>query len=265
MMRATILRSAILAAVLTATAAASDPVPAPKTLPPLSPDVAKLRADTAALGREHDEAAKEVLPTPAAAERAVLQSQLRELLKRINERPAPAPYPKGPAAKSPFVLPEGTRPLDTLRLAENLFKEGEIDAALRAFRLIDAATLPREDRPFVQYMTATCLRRLNRRSEAAVILREVAGNEDDEFIAKCAVSQLNLIRSTQELEAQLEQLRSRSKTKLKAPPKPRFRPDFGQLLCYKKLKPRWRRPRGWPPRFGHAWNGAIRPTSCAPG
>ena len=75
------------------------------------------------------------------------------------------------------------------------------------------AALPPEDRPFVQYMTACCLRKMNKRSEAAVILRDVAANTEDEFIAKCAVSQLGLIRSTQELEAQLETLRAGPKTK----------------------------------------------------
>jgi hypothetical protein len=60
-------------------------------------------------------------------------------------------------------------------------------------------------------MTACCLRRLNRLSEAAVIYREVAEMTEDEFVASCAVSQLALIRTQQELEAQLEQLRSRTK------------------------------------------------------
>jgi thioredoxin-like negative regulator of GroEL len=94
-------------------------------------------------------------------------------------------------------------------MAENLFRAGDIDAAHRAFRLIDQTLLSREDRAFVNYMIACCLRRMNRRSEAAVIYRSVAEAREDEFIAGCAVSQLTLIRTAQELEAQLEQLRAR--------------------------------------------------------
>lgn len=152
---------------------------------------------------------------PLALERAKLQGQLQELLKRLNERPpAPGygPVPAMPPGKK-FEFPEGTRPVDSLRLAMNLFRDNDFDAALRACRLIDPATLSREDRTFVQYMSACCLRRLGKRGEAAVIYREVADAREDEFVAECAVWQLALIRSSQELEAQLEQLRSRPKTR----------------------------------------------------
>ena len=71
----------------------------------------------------------------------------------------------------------------------------------------------KEDRAFVRYMLACSLRRLGKTSEAEVIYREVANSPDDEFLANCAIWQLSLIRSEQELQLQLEQLRSRAKTK----------------------------------------------------
>lgn len=151
-----------------------------------------------------------------ATERARLQGQLKELLKRLNERP---PMPSGPRAGLPstprpkFEFGEGSRPGDGLRVAMNLFRDNDFDSALRAFRLIDTAGLPREDRAFVQYMTGCCLRRLGKRNEAAAQFREVADAKDDEFVADCAVWQLSLLRSTQELEATLEQVRSRPKAR----------------------------------------------------
>jgi hypothetical protein len=145
-----------------------------------------------------------------ASERAKLQAQLQVLIDRLNAQLAePSPRPGG-VPRPKFDL-DPTKAIDTLRLATNLFRDGDYDAALRAFRFIQPLQLPPEDRPFAKYMTACCLRRLNRLSDAAVIYREVAAMPEDEFLAGCAVSQLALIRSQQDLEAQLEQLRARAK------------------------------------------------------
>ena len=51
-----------------------------------------------------------------------------------------------------------------------------------------------DDRAFVQYMTASCLRQLGKRSEAAVLYRDVADAKDDEFLAECAVWQLTSVQ-----------------------------------------------------------------------
>jgi Fe-S oxidoreductase len=219
-MRVFVVPVVVVAGILAAVSAA-DPVaqvpparpPAPLPPPPGGGGVGQLRSDLAALAKEREEAAKETGTTAVAADRAVLRAQLADLLKRINERPLPAaPTPKQPSPRpSKWDPPE--RPLDTIRMAENLFRDGDVDAALRAFRLVEQTPLPREDRAFVQYMTACCLRKMNKRSEAAVIYREVADAKEDEFIAECAIWQLSLIRSTQELEAQLEQLHSRPKSR----------------------------------------------------
>lgn len=217
---------------LTAVLAAADPIPLPpspksagKAVPlplqpspstiPGSPDPFQLRSDTAALARDRQEALKAAGPTASSTERAVLRAQLMELLKRLNERPAvPGPGSRPPVGSpKKFPIESGMRAVDSVRMAENLFRDGDYDAALRAFRLIDRSLLGHEDRAFVQYMTACCLRKMNKRSEAAVIYREVAEAREDEFISECAISQLALIRSTQELEAQLEQLRSRPKSR----------------------------------------------------
>lgn len=207
-------------AVVGATGADGQPVPAPVPqvkvpagdapgTPPV--DVNKLKADIAALARQREDAAREVGPSTPAVERAVLKAQLLDRLKRLAERP-PAPPPPVKGAGPRFEVPDRGRPADLVRAAENLFRDGDYDAALRTLQGTDRAALGRDDRAFAQYLSACCLRRLNRRAEAAAVYREVAAG-DDEFLAGCAVSQLDLMRSARELEAQIEQLRPRANTR----------------------------------------------------
>jgi|GEM_PF-6057517 len=152
-----------------------------------------------------------VSETSTSAERAKLQADLLLLLKRISAAPAPSPYPSPPPKTRPDV-PEGSR-VDAIREGMNLFRDNDFEAARRAFQLIDPTALGREDRAFVRYMLACCLRRLGKTAEAEPIYREVANSPDDEFLANCAIWQLSLIRSDQELQLQLEQLRARAKSK----------------------------------------------------
>jgi hypothetical protein len=164
------------------------------------------------------------VPTPVekgtvdtTAERARLQADLLALLKRLSAAPAPgsyAPVPgPGSGPKSKYEPGAGGKGSDSVREGMNLFRDNDFEAARRVFQLIEPSTLPREDRAFVRYMLASCWRRIGKPAEAEVIYREVANSGDDEFLASCAVQMLSLIRSEQELQAQLEQLRSRAKSR----------------------------------------------------
>ncbi len=150
-----------------------------------------------------------------AAERARLQAELLLLLKRLSASPTPVTYPPSgaPAPRPKTDSGVGGKSVDAIREGMNYFRDNDFEAARRTFQLIDPTSLGREDRAFVRYMLACSLRRLNRISEAETIYREVANSQDDEFYADCAIWQLSLIRSEQELRAQLEQLRSRAKSK----------------------------------------------------
>jgi hypothetical protein len=151
----------------------------------------------------------------AAAERARLQADLLLLLKRISVSPTPPSYPpSGPSFPKPKIdSGTGSKSVDAIREGMNYFRDNDFEAARRTFQLIDPTVLGREDRAFVRYMLACSLRRQNRPSEAEAIYREVANSQDDEFYANCAIWQLSLIKSEQDLRVQLEQLRSRAKSK----------------------------------------------------
>ena len=152
--------------------------------------------------------------TSNAAERAKLQADLLLVLKRINVAPAPMPYPPPPAPpKTKVDYSGGGTSIDPIREGMNLFRDNDFEGARRTFQLIDPAALNKEDRAFVRYMLACSLRRQNKTGEAEVIYREVANSTDDEFLTNCAIWQLSLIKSDQELQVQLEQLRSRAKSK----------------------------------------------------
>lgn len=162
-------------------------------------------------------AVPDVKGTDTTAERAKLQAELLALLKRMSANPSPPmPSPVPPTAVAPpkAKADPDAKSLDPVREAMNLFRDNDFELARQIFQRIDPTTLPtKEDRVFVRYMVACCHRRQGRVAEAEVIYREVANNRDDEFLAGYAQQQLSLIGSERELQAQLEQLRSRAKSK----------------------------------------------------
>ena len=189
--------------------------PAPFPPPATTSNANKLRSDVAGLRQERDEVAK-TITTSSSTERAVVRAQLLDLLKRMNERQSSSvpTYRFSPAPSRESFKLEGVRPVDIVRMAENLFKTGDTFAALQAFQSVDLESIPREDRLYVRYMMACCFRKMNKRVEAVALYREVAEARDvDELLSGFAISQLSMIRRTQDLEAQLEQLQSRQKSR----------------------------------------------------
>ncbi|QJW94376.1 hypothetical protein [Frigoriglobus tundricola] len=152
-----------------------------------------------------------------SVERARLQAKLLKMLETMS--PPPTSYPPAPApgaAKGPTKTETGSggsKSIDPIREATNYFRDNDFEGARRTFQLIDPATLGAEDRAYVRYMLACSCRRMGKITEATDYYREVANSTADEFLANCAVWQLSLIKADQELQAQLEQLRSRAKNK----------------------------------------------------
>ncbi|MEO2088725.1 MAG: hypothetical protein ABGY75_04390 [Gemmataceae bacterium] len=150
-----------------------------------------------------------------ADERSRLRGQLNDLLKKLDQ-PKSKPTtgkekPHAPSSKVP--LPEGGKPIDTMRFGINAYKVGDVRGALETFRLIDLSRLSGEDRAFAQYLTACCLRQTGKVAEATAIFREILDEKADPLLTECALTQLGLIRSTRDLDAQLEQFRARRKGK----------------------------------------------------
>lgn len=159
------------------------------------------------------------------AERRELRKKLDELIKRLDNKPKstgnePKTLPKEATttlpkeAVVPSKEPTTSAVNDALLLAQNLYRTGDFDAALRAFKLIDLTQYTREDRAFIMYMTACCLRRTNKLSEAAAMYREIIDAKDDEFVTECALWQLGSIRWREDLEKQLGQLKQRRESAL---------------------------------------------------
>lgn len=198
----------------------SEPIDVPRpTDPPADPK--KLKDEVENLLRE-----RELLTKPAGGdtatsdERARLKAQMDALLKKLGEqgkkpaKPTEKPADHGTKPASKFDVPADGGVLDPVRVAANLYKDGDVDAALRVLAPIkDSGALTAEDRVFAKYLTACCQRRTGKVAEATKLFREIADAKEDQYLAECALWQISAIRSTQELETQLGQLRSRNKTR----------------------------------------------------
>jgi hypothetical protein len=220
-MSAFVLRVAVIGGTLLGAVAVAQQPP----LGRLSPaDARKLKDEVEALLKEKDKLGKETAET---SEVSKLRKELLEKLKQLPDRlptkppaevmPPPKELPvkpvKAPDPVKADPFPEGLVPLDPLRVAQNYFKAGDVDAAYRALRMTKTDALSPDDRTFAQYLTGCCLRRLGKLPEAAAVFREIADGKQDEFMTESALSQLAEIRKLQEIESQLEQLRAKRKAK----------------------------------------------------
>jgi hypothetical protein len=160
-------------------------------------------------------------PATNGNKRDELHADLLKALERLKSAPSvPAPMgptmppavPPSPKATLPELPPDGSAE-SKIKAAANYFKGNEFELSRLIFSQIAATELPREDRAFVKYMLACCLRRVGRVAEAETAFREVANSDDDEFYKNCAIWQLSLLKSNRDLETQLGELRSRAKTK----------------------------------------------------
>jgi hypothetical protein len=161
-------------------------------------------------------AVPDVKGADSSAKRAELQAELLTILKRMSANPTPPMAPPVTPVTAPSPKDGGkveAVPPDRIRAAMNLFRDNQLEAARDAFNLMPTEGMPKEDKAFVRYMLASCHRRLGSTAKAEAIYREVANSGDDEFFAGYASQQLYLISSERELQTQLEQLRSRAKSK----------------------------------------------------
>lgn len=160
---------------------------------------------------------------PTADERTRLRNKLNSLVEKLGEKkkePAPPPADKthetphgGPTTPPPPTLTPAENPIDLLRASANLFKNGDSATAYELLKLVDNNQLTKEDRAFADYLRAASLRKAGKTTEALILYRTIAEAKDDPLLAEYALVQLNAIKSAQELEAQLQQLKSRTNPK----------------------------------------------------
>jgi hypothetical protein len=193
--------------------------PAPPTEKGEKPDAKKLKDETEKLSKEKGEPAKE--PADGADERTRLRNKLDELVEKLDQQKKnpkpPVVKPTDPHATPTTppkpILPEGGKPTDLVRAAGNLFKAGDADGAAALLKLTEGSPLPKEDKAFADYLRAACLRKQGKLTDALNLYRLIAEGKDDPFLAESAVVQISAIKAAQELESQLEQLKSRRKLK----------------------------------------------------
>ncbi len=114
-----------------------------------------------------------------------------------------------PAASTEITSHNGV--IDPVAVAQNYFRASDFEAALEAYRRVPTRGALAEERAPVQYMIATCLRKLGKHEEAAQVYREVVGIKDDPFLADCARWQLETLTWRKDVETQLASLRQRRK------------------------------------------------------
>jgi len=190
------------------------------------PDAKKLKEELDKLLKETDktkEKEKEKDHGEPADERTRLRNKLDELVEKLDQQKK-NPKPSQPKTDTPVdshgkpttpkpALPEGGKPIDLVRAAGNLYKAGDVESAYELLRVLDTNQMPKEDRAFADYVRAACLRKMGKTSDALKLYRAIADAKDDLFLAESAVVQITAIKSAQDLEAQLEQLKSRKKMK----------------------------------------------------
>ncbi len=136
--------------------------------------------------------------------------------KKLDMTPAPPPVPipklpdkEAPPAKEAEAPLDLSKTLDPLALAQALYRVGNYQGALQAYRLLPLDGLKAEERVPIQYMIAACLRKIGKTDEAATLFREVANSRGDEQVAACAQWQLSAIRWHKEMTEQLGRIRQR--------------------------------------------------------
>lgn len=202
--------------------------------------LSQLKGQREALAAERTQVGKQALLDPASESQDVIKLRLRvaELLAKLNshepQKKSVDPVSPGASVDKGAVgkktgqqsppAPEKTAekentdptPIDPAALGHVLFRGGDYEHALKAYRLVNLTGTKAEERAPIEYLIASCLRKLGRNDEAAAGFRLVA-NSKDEQVSACAQWELAHIAWCNGMQAQLKELRER-RNKLGAAP-----------------------------------------------
>lgn len=196
------------------------PLPQPSSEDPQH-ELKQLRAELEELKRSRSRGSQPPAASPAskpemdvpnesaelAAERARLKAKLYELLERIPARQTP-PSTAPIVDPSHDTNPDSVRPVDRLRYLQNLIKSGQYATALRAFQVMDPASMTGKQGAMLRYLKASAHRRAGDLEAAKQLFAELAQSREDEFLAECAAWQLQAIRMREELNGRLDTTRN---------------------------------------------------------
>ncbi|GIW78955.1 MAG: hypothetical protein KatS3mg105_0762 [Gemmatales bacterium] len=137
-----------------------------------------------------------------------------ELLERLGQRGAHVGADQCrcqplPSRNSFRPLQKKSSVIDPISLGQVLFAKGDFEGALEAYRQIDLTGMPASERAPIQYMIATCLRRLGQLAEAEKLYRQVADTKGDEVLANLAQWQLDSLRWRREMQQKLDAMHKR--------------------------------------------------------
>ncbi|MEO1530037.1 MAG: hypothetical protein AAFX06_31880 [Planctomycetota bacterium] len=113
-------------------------------------------------------------------------------LEAIEESLDSVPDATTPAAESMEAPPnmEATEivssPVNSLALGQSLYRTGNYEAALKAFRNVSNNTLDDADRTWLELMKAMCHRRMAKTSDSDAILRTLANEKSSEYPVSAA-------------------------------------------------------------------------------
>lgn len=205
----------------------------------LQRELDQLKDERNSLVTVRDSAVREPASTTdsVAEQREALKRQLHDLVTELTRRPQPEPKPAVSTANGSKKQPGPRRteqskrdpasssndavkpshgaltvatpgPVDSMALAQALFRTADYDGALKAFRLAEKTEANPQDRIAIKYFTAACLGKLGNKQESTVLFREVANSKVDDLFAECARWQLSAQQWREGIEARIEQLRA---------------------------------------------------------
>lgn len=135
-------------------------------------------------------------------------SQQQTAEDRLNEAmkllPAPEQKPESVFADSLSAQALIDGPVDRVGLADNLYALGELNIALEMYQQVDVKELPRSERYWISYQSASCLRRLGQTSEAQTLYRRLAGQAEAGWLAKMSRWWLDQIDARKMLTDEIE-------------------------------------------------------------
>ncbi len=124
-----------------------------------------------------------------------------------SQTPAGAPEGEGESDKSQVasISDPVNGPIDRLALANNLYAIREFVLSLELYEQIDQTSLSPEDRFWIEYQIAGCLRRLKRTADAQQRYRRLAGQPDAGWLHELSRWWLERMVMRNELENEMRQ------------------------------------------------------------